>query len=378
LKAAFILFPLACSAASFHWNFPGGSLDRIEQLSADHYRVFVRGQTDQDHRNRQASWYYFRVDGARERTLTIDIAGLPGEYNYQPNRGAINGSTPPHISYDQSEWAPVSEVEYDAGEPRLTLRIHPSRARFWIAHTPPYTLSELERLRRAVRRNSESREQIIGRSVQGRPILLWTIQDPGASKVVWLMFRQHAWESGSSWTGDGAVRTLLAEPGLRARIVWKVLPLADPDGVEAGGVRFNRNGYDLNRNWDLEDSPQMPEIAAQRKAIRQSTPIQLFLTLHNTETSEYLQGPQSRLAARLFTKLKATTTFDPTRDFVVVQPNQERGRSDAVQALCAAGVPAFLMEQRISFNARLGRQPSVSERTRFGRELVQAIKAVLE
>ena len=59
--------PLVCSGAEIDWRFDSGSLDRVEKTAHDHFRVFVKGQTDQDKRNRQASWYYFRVDAAEAR-----------------------------------------------------------------------------------------------------------------------------------------------------------------------------------------------------------------------------------------------------------------------------------------------------------------------
>ena len=78
------------------------------------------------------------------------------------------------------------------------------------------------------------------------------------------MFRQHSWETGSSWAGEGAVRALLRDDAesrrLRQTVIWKIFPLCDPDGVARGGVRFNVNGYDLNRNWDIEDAVKMPEM----------------------------------------------------------------------------------------------------------------------
>jgi hypothetical protein len=36
-------------------------------------------------------------------------------------------------------------------------------------------------------------------------------------------------------------------------------------------------------------------------------------------------------------------------------------------------IPAFLMEQRISFNAKLGHLPEVADRLAFGGQLVSAI-----
>jgi hypothetical protein len=196
------------------------------------------------------------------------------------------------------------------------------------------------------------------------------------------MFRQHAWESGSSWAGDGAVRALLADAKLRAGVRWQIFPMADPDGVVHGGVRFNRHGYDLNRNWDVHDARLMPEIAAQRTAVldwlRAGNSISLFLTLHNTETVEYLEGPAGALAEDLFKRLKEQTTFDPSRAFSPVEPNRERGRANVAQGLAAeAKIPAFLMEQRVSYNPKLGHLPEIADRVRFGRELAQAIYAAV-
>ncbi|HKE04433.1 MAG TPA: M14 family zinc carboxypeptidase [Blastocatellia bacterium] len=106
-------------------------------------------------------------------------------------------------------------------------------------------------------------------------MLLLTITDESKpdtqKKVIWLMFRQHSWEAGSSWACEGALRFLLsADPitvQMRRTAIFKIFPLCDPDGVARGGVRFNANGFDLNRNWDAVDETKMPEIAAQRKAI---------------------------------------------------------------------------------------------------------------
>src|SRR5712691_10459849 len=200
---------VALLAATIHTDFEGGSLGRIEKVSDARFRLGAKGEKDQDGRNRQANWYYFRVDGAPKRELILDIVDLPGEYNYKPNRGAITKDTPPVINYDQRTWKHVDTFEYDAGEPHMRLRITPAAARFWIAHVPPYTGENLARLRAEASRHPDFREQVIGKTPSGRDLLLWTIAsgDSGpAKKTAWLMFRQHSWETGSSWAGEGVCK----------------------------------------------------------------------------------------------------------------------------------------------------------------------------
>jgi hypothetical protein len=82
-------------------NFEGGNIGRVEQVSPLHFRIGAKGEKDQDGRNRQANWYYFRLEGLTPGTpVTVDMVDLPGEYNYKANRGAITKDTPPLWSDD--------------------------------------------------------------------------------------------------------------------------------------------------------------------------------------------------------------------------------------------------------------------------------------
>ncbi len=233
----------------------------------------------------------------------------------------------------------------------------------------------------------------------GRNLVLWTITGGPATgkKTIWLMFRQHSWETGSSWTGEGAVRALLADDDvarrLRREFVWKIFPLCDPDGVARGGVRFNVNGYDLNRNWDIIDPVKMPEIAAQRNAVKQwiesGHAVDLYFSLHNTETSEYLEGPPDDgghgkfrpVAERLYTALTDHTSFAPTRPLSFAETTTTpgmQGRMVVIQGLYRDfQIPGFLMEQRVSYNDKLGHLPEIPDRLNFGGELVRAIAEAL-
>ncbi|MBL8212098.1 MAG: hypothetical protein JNK87_15385 [Bryobacterales bacterium] len=377
------------AAVTISTDFEGGSLGRRQAVSETHWRLGSKGEKDQDGRNRQANWYAFRVDGAKAgQELTFDIVDLPGEYNYRPNRGAITKDTPPVISADGRAWRHLTTVEYDAQEPRLRLKVTAPAARFWIAHVAPYTNENLMRLRGRLAKTPTFQEEKIGKTVDGRDLLLWTLGT--GKKTIWLMFRQHSWEAGSSWAGEGALLELANNAELRRRYTWKVFPLCDPDGVARGGVRFNVHGYDLNRNWDTRDAVKMPEITAQRNAVekwlKSGRSVDLFFSLHNTETAEYLEGPPEGspfrgLAERFFAELKQTT-FHPSRPLFYAAVSTtvgKPGRMNVLQGLYHDyKLPAFLMEQRIAYNEKLARLPGPEDRLKFGGELVRAMARSLQ
>lgn len=358
-------------------DFAGGSVGQVSRVSELHLRVGVKGQSDQDGRNRQASWFSFRVSGAGKGTeVILDLVDLPGEYNYQANRGAVTKDTRPYWREKNGPWM-EAPGDYDAAEPKWRLRIQPKGSEFYVAHIPPYTQKSLELLRKALQPVAET----WGKSLGGRQIEVWTFDLSGGkadAPVVWVMFRQHAWESGTGWVGDGFLRNL--PPG----IVWKILPQNDPDGVAEGGVRFNKAGYDLNRNWDApNDVARRPEILAQKTAIEQwlagGKKIDLFLTLHNTETSEYLEGPpDSKLGRELWAALKERTAFDPDREYFSRMKVETAGRANVIQWLWGVHKqPAFLMELRVGMSNKSGERPGTSSWSEFGAGLAKQIAALL-
>jgi len=382
-------------AVIIRWDFEGGNLGKADLIGTDHYRCHVKGQVDQDGRNRQANWYFFRVDNARDHVLTFDLVDLAGEYNYQPNRGAITKDTLPFYSGDGIIWQPVEEAAYDASEPKLQFTIKAPTDHLWVAHVPAYTSVNFAELLRDILMTPYVHSATIGKSVEGRDIPVVTITDSSvpdnAKKVIWLMFRQHAWEAGSSWTGDGLMRfATSSNPAAvlaRRETILKILPLCDPDGVAHGGVRFNLYGYDLNRNWDVVDPVKMPEITAERRAILDwvdsGKRIDFFLTLHNDESNEYIEGPPDKseslrpLLDTVFECWSAGATFaaskPPTFDDSSTTVGKP-GRMNVVQGIYQdRKIPAFEVEMRIERHPKLHRRPNVDDRKRAGEELLQAI-----
>ncbi len=172
-------------------------------------------------------------------------------------------------------------------------------------------------------------------------------------------------------------------------MVFKLVPMVDPDGCAAGRERFNANGYDVNRHWDEVDLRhpdflrKMPEIWYVKKAVLAAAdaghPIDLLVNLHNTESAEYLDtqaadGPAHATLRRLFARLVADTTFDPSAKELLVR-REPAGTTNWL--FRERGIPAATMEQRIGFSGKLGRRATVADRLAFGRQLVTAMADVV-
>lgn len=391
---------LILAAIVVRTDFEAGSAGEARLLAENHLRVAVKGETDQDGRNRQPSWFYFRLDGVAGRDLLIELAELWGEYNYRRHDGSGHRNMRPVYSYDNENWQHFESSEWDAATSSIRVRIKPVRDRLWVARQPPYTTARLRRLLARLR-GPFCRQELVGHSVEGRPIVLLTITDPRVAdrdkKVIWLMARQHAWESGTSWVMEGALRFLVSADREAARArrecLFKIFPMADPDGVYRGGVRFNKYGYDLNRNWDAVDPARMPEIYCQRRAILgwldRGGRVDLFLTLHNTESQDYIEGPLEaggpairELGWRFWRLLVERTSFHspggPRSQAETTSPGV-KGRMTVNQALFwERKVPAFLMELMVDPHPRLGRPPTVKDRLEFGAALITVLRMTVQ
>jgi hypothetical protein len=358
----------------------------------------VEGQYDEHGRNRQASWYYFQMGQVQGKEITLTLTDFVGEYNGQPGACPMNSVIVPVFSYDNAAWEHFPAMTWDDQKKEATLRFTPEKERIWIAHVPPYPYSRVVNLLQDLNGRPSVRTEVVGKSVQGRDLHLVTVTDfetPDSGKrTVWLITRQHAWEAGTSFVMEGALRFISSEEELarrlRQRVVFKFTPTMDPDGCANGKVRFNANGYDLNRHWDEVDLrrkeylERMPEIWYVKKCILayadSGRTIDLLINLHNDEMPEYLDTqisdePAKRRTEKLFQALTANTSFDPSRDLTTAQrPDNTTGWLYQERK-----IPVLTMEQRIAPSKKLGRQPTVEDRLAFGRQLVTAMtKATLD
>jgi hypothetical protein len=381
---------------TFSTAFEGGSVGRIERLTESTFRVHVLGQQDQRGRNRAATWYCFRMDHVRNRDLTITLTDFVGEYNDVPGSCPMNEKIRPAMSEDGKTWTHAEEMSWDSEKKEATLRLRPAQDSLWLATQPMYPHSRLAALAEEVGKSPHARVETIGKSVQGRDLLLITVTDfqkPDADKkTIWLQARQHAWEAGTSYVAEGALRFAVSDTpqarALRESTICIFTPMVAVDGCAIGLPRFNVHGYDPNRHWDevnLRDKRYlelMPEVWYFKKAILDHVArggrIDLMLNMHNTETAEYVatQASDSQTLARMnvtYERLVAATSFDPSPPGKLRASERAGGSTNWLYQ--EARIPVMLMEQRIGFSTKLNRWPTVDDRLEFGPALLLALTA---
>ncbi|MEK7677693.1 MAG: M14-type cytosolic carboxypeptidase [Verrucomicrobiota bacterium] len=121
-------------------SFEGGSLGKIERLGEGAFRCFVEGQHDERGRNRQANWYFFRLDNVKGRDIALTLTDFVGEYNDKPGACPMGPDIVPVFSNDGEEWQHFAGIRWDNEKKEATLEFRPAGERIWIAHVPPYTL----------------------------------------------------------------------------------------------------------------------------------------------------------------------------------------------------------------------------------------------
>jgi len=104
-----------------------------------------------------------------------------------------------------------------------------------------------------------------------------------------------------------------AAKDLRRKLVFKIVPMTNPDGVICGNYRTSLSGNDLNRQF-LTPNPKLhPEICALRNLVSQinskqlqSEPIRAYMDIHghSRKKSIFIYGPEYALYSDKYFKAR--------------------------------------------------------------------------
>ena len=258
-----VLFLVACGSSDrqvrFFTDFESGSIGAVRMMDEVGLSWQLALRDDNDNAtlpNSFRTWWYVRAEqvpvGA---ALRLEFTRLGFPYYFVPV-----------YSYDGSQWQHFDESEVTlvpgcvVAVPescRIVVNKRFEAATVWIARTFPYTTKDLSAFLAEISPNPAVRVQTLGESpVKRYPLQMITIADPLASgprQTVWIHARTHAAETGPSFVLEGLIRRVLADDALgrslRARYVFRIVPMHNADGVIVGNYRTNASSINLENQW---------------------------------------------------------------------------------------------------------------------------------
>jgi murein tripeptide amidase MpaA len=264
--------------------FDSGAIEVVSSNAAADSAAFTLRIRKDSHAD-FTQWFHFRLSGARGVPCTLSFENA-GACTY-PDGWADYRAV---ASYDRERWFRVPTT-YDGAV--MTVQHTPERDAVWYAYFEPYSLERHQALVGRVANSPLVRTERLGATVEGRDIDLVTVRaSDAATKIVWIIARQHPGESMAEWFVEGLLDRLLDRSDavsrrLLERAVFHIVPNMNPDGSVRGNLRTNAAGANLNREW-MDPSPEKsPEVFYVRERLQQ-TGVDAFFDIHGDEALPYV------------------------------------------------------------------------------------------
>jgi len=153
-----------------------------------------------------------------------------------------------------------SAVHVDTAANEAMLRLDVGPDTLWVAGQEMMTSAFFDSWTAKLAERSFITRRVAGTSARGRPMPMVELGDPGATRHVMIIGRQHPPEA----TGTMALLAFVEELADTSELAQRfredfrihVIPLMNPDGVDLGHWRHNTGGVDLNRDWEAFNQPE--------------------------------------------------------------------------------------------------------------------------
>jgi len=249
------------NASPLSWKIQGDTIVKISLL-ADYER---------DTHNRQTTHWYFKLIADKGSHVKFILSKMLADvYNSKlaTNGWKYENDMSCYISYDQKTWEAIKTSSLPDME--FLVEFIMKGESVYVARIPPYTIPDLENLKKRIGNNKLVKIFNIGMTVEKRPLEIIQLGNPKAPNSIIIRARAHSWESGGNWVVEGLINKFISQDSKKWQQTFCVyiMPMANKDGVARGMTRFNVSGKDLNRNWDKKaDSILCPEKYALEKFI---------------------------------------------------------------------------------------------------------------
>lgn len=270
-------------------NFEGGRLNEVSSNGKGSFTAVVAPEVRP--MSNDQSWYAFKISSQSPGRVTVALTYTDGKSHLFA----------PRISRDRRTWELLPETSISkASDGRgVVLRLDVGPEPLWVSAQELFTESDFNEWIDGLAKKPFITTAQIGESTKGRPIRKMEITEaPADAPLVVVLGRQHPPEVTGTLGLKSFVETIAGDSALaqsfRKQYRVLVMPLANPDGVNAGHWRFNVNGVDINRDWgsfeQKEDVVLRDEILRARSAAKDQMPF--FIDYHSTRKDVFYPRPE--------------------------------------------------------------------------------------
>ncbi|XP_078484968.1 cytosolic carboxypeptidase 6-like isoform X2 [Ciona intestinalis] len=285
--------------------FESGNLGRVDYITEHEYDLFVRPDTCNP---RFRVWFNFTVENVRpDQRVIFNVV------NFSKTKSLYReGMSPVVKSTSRPKWQRIPSKTvyyYRCPDHRknyvMSFLFCFDRAEenevYHFSYSYPYTYSRLQTYLERIEKKQLNyfKRDLLTLTVQQRRLDLLTItahenfNDSDRKNVVFVTSRVHPGESPASHIVQGFLDFILSSHPvarvLRENIVFKVVPMLNPDGVYLGNYRCSLMGFDLNRHWQDPSPWAHPTLHATKQYLMNlhSSPdidIDFYIDIHAHST----------------------------------------------------------------------------------------------
>jgi predicted deacylase len=262
------------NGVTFDASFPRARISDCALGDRGKYDVAIRPENTPIN---DSPWFAFKVSAARPTPIVVHLHCEGGTLRYRPK-----------ISTDGEQWVMLPAECYEQAtqgkEAMLRLEVGPEP--LWVAAQELVSTAEMLSWAQTVARLPYVSVSEFGSSVSGQKLCRLDIGSPDMPRHVVVIGRQHPPETTGSLALMRFIEEIAGDSDM-ARMFRKefhvmVLPLLNPDGVDAGHWRHNLGHVDLNRDWGAFAQPETRAASEQIIALTQKGRLYLHLDFHST------------------------------------------------------------------------------------------------